>query len=472
MMQVSDHLVEDLRAIVGEKWAVTEEADLAPFCTDWRHMFKGQARCAVLPRSAQEVASIVRLCASSNISIVPHGGNTGLSGGATPDNSGLQVVLSLRRMNSIRELDVIGETIEVEAGVVLQTAQEAAAEVGLLLPISLAAEGSATIGGVISTNAGGTNVLRYGMARGRVLGLEVVTPQGEIVNGLRRLRKDNAGYDWKQWFIGTEGTLGIVTAAVIQLTSISTHQVTALMAVPSAEAALQLLRSSRQQIGETLTAFELMSGQALELVARHQKLKAPLTDSPWYVLLEASSCLSGLSDAMETLLVKAMEREIITDGVIAQSEKQAAEIWALRESITEAELREGRSVKHDVSVPISKIAEFLHQADIAVAGAFSGARINAFGHAGDGNIHYNVVVQPETNADDVNTLVHNLVVALGGSISAEHGIGQYRVGELQRCRSSMELSIAYRIKEAIDPKRTLNPGKVFPAVHSLSFDPS
>lgn len=467
MMQVSDHLVEDLRAIVGERWVMTDEADLAPFCTDWRHMFKGQARCAVLPRSAQEVASIVRLCASSNISIVPHGGNTGLSGGATPDNSGLQVVLSLRRMNTIRELDVIGESIEVEAGVVLQTAQEAAVEAGLLLPISLAAEGSATIGGVISTNAGGTNVLRYGMARGRVLGLEVVTPQGEIVNGLRRLRKDNAGYDWKQWFIGTEGTLGIVTAAVIQLTSISTHQVTALMAVPSAEAALQLLRSSRQQIGETLTAFELMSGQALELVARHQKLKAPLTDSPWYVLLEASSCLSGLPDAMESLLVKAMEGEIITDGVIAQSEKQAAEIWALRESITEAELREGRSVKHDVSVPISKIAEFLHQADIAVAGAFSGARINAFGHVGDGNIHYNVLVQPESNADDVNTLVHNLVVALGGSISAEHGIGQYRVGELQRCRSWTELSLAYRIKEAIDPKRTLNPGKVFPAVHTL-----
>lgn len=469
MTQVSDHLVEALRTIVGEKSVITDQADLAPFCTDWRHMFKGQARCAVLPRSAQEVASIVRLCAASNVAIVPHGGNTGLSGGATPDGSGQQIVLSLRRMNAIREIDLIGETIEAEAGVVLQTAQEAAAEAGLLLPISLAAEGSATIGGVVSTNAGGTNVLRYGMARARVLGLEVVTPQGEIVDGLRRLRKDNAGYDWKQWFIGTEGTLGIVTAAVLQLTSVPTHQVTAMMAVPSAEAALQLLRSSRQQIGETLTAFELMSGLALELVARHQKLKAPLADSPWYVLLEASSCLSGLSDAMESLLVKAMEGEIITDGVIAQSEKQAAEIWALRESITEAELREGRSVKHDVSVPISKIAEFLRQADAAVGNAFTGIRINAFGHAGDGNIHYNVVVPPETNADDVNTLIHNLVVDLGGSISAEHGIGQYRVGELQRCRSTAELSLAYRIKEAIDPKSTLNPGKVFPAVHS--FDP-
>lgn len=460
MSAANSFSIEALRAIVGERGVVTDAAELEPYCNDWRHMFHGKALCAVLPRSTAEVAAVVRLCVTAGVAIVPQGGNTGLSGGATPDTSGQQVVLSLARMNSIRDIDVIGETMELEGGVVLQTAQEAAGELGLLLPISLAAEGSARIGGVISTNAGGTNVLRYGMARGRVLGLEVVTAQGEIVNGLRRLRKDNAGYDWKQWFIGTEGTLGIVTAAVLQLTTLPAHRVTALLAVPSSDAALQLLRASRQAIGETLNAFELMSGSALELVARHQQLKTPLADSPWYVLLEASSSLAGLRDAVEALLEAVMERGLATDGVVAESERQEAELWALRESITEAESREGRSVKHDVSVPISAIPEFLRSADEAVARGFAGARVNAFGHAGDGNIHYNVVVPASTDGAALNIIIHDLVVALGGSISAEHGIGQYRVGELRRCRSSVELALAHRIKRALDPKGLLNPGKV------------
>ncbi|MDO8699426.1 MAG: FAD-binding oxidoreductase [Rhodoferax sp.] len=453
-------LVDKFRRVVGDRGLITNAADLAPYCHDWRGIFKGSALCAVLPGSTLEVAAIVRVCGEAGAEIVPHGGNTGLSGGATPDATGHQVVLSLSRMNAIRQIDTVGETIEVEAGCILQIAREAAAEQGLLLPVSLAAEGSSHIGGIVSTNAGGTNVVRYGMARGRILGLEVVTADGTIVTGLRRLRKDNAGYDWKQWFIGTEGTLGIVTAAVLQLAPMPRHRVTALLAVPTSEDALHVLRAARQEIGETLTGFELMSGAALALVTRHQKLRVPLRESAWYVLLEASSSLPGLREAAEALLAGLLEREQVTDGVIAESERQATELWLLRESITEAEGKEGRSVKHDVSVPISAIPEFLRLADESVAHEFPGTRINAFGHAGDGNIHYNLIVPPGTQASAVNTLVHDLVVSLGGSISAEHGIGQYRVGELVRCRSTPELDLARRIKRALDPTNMLNPGKV------------
>ncbi|NMF99485.2 FAD-binding oxidoreductase [Aromatoleum toluolicum] len=459
---MEDFSIEALRRVVGERGVITDEADLAPFCTDWRGMFKGRARCAVLPRCTAEVAAVVRLCAAAGVPIVPHGGNTGLSGGATPDASGEQVILSLSRMSAIRSLDVIGETMEVEAGCILQVAQEAAADAGLLLPITLAAEGSARIGGILSTNAGGTNVLRYGMARGRVLGLEVVTADGTIVSGLRQLRKDNAGYDWKQLFIGTEGTLGIVTAAVLQLAPKSRHRVTALLAVPSADDALAVLRLARQAIGETLNAFELMAGPALELVARHVGLTTPLAPAPWYVLLEASSSLPSLRDAVEEMLADVLERGAASDGVIAESEKQERELWHLRESITEAEARAGRSIKHDVSVPIALIPAFLRVADEAVMKAFPQARINAFGHAGDGNIHYNVIIPPDADSQVLNRLVHDLVVAHGGSISAEHGIGQYRVDELHRCRSAPELELARRIKLALDPAGLMNPGKVLP----------
>ncbi|KLN52704.1 FAD-binding oxidoreductase [Variovorax paradoxus] len=457
-------LIDELRAVVGERGVVVDANDLENYNVDWRHMFKGRARCAVLPRSTSEVAQVVRLCAGKGISIVPYGGNTGLSGGATPDGSGSQVVLSLARMNAIRDIDALGETMEVEAGCILQTAQEAATQAGLMLPISLAAEGSARIGGLLSTNAGGTNVLRYGMSRTRVLGLEVVTADGEIVSGLRRLRKDNAGYDWKQLFIGAEGTLGIITAAVLQLAPQSCHRVTALLAVPTPDAALKVLRAARQHIGETLNAFELMSGAALELVARHQGLKTPLAASEWFVLVEASSCLAGLRDAVEGLFATVLEEGDATDGVIAESERQEGELWLLRESITEAESREGRSLKHDVSVPIAGIPAFLREADAAVAQAFPGSRVNAFGHAGDGNIHYNVIVSPAADGHALNMLVHDLVVRHGGSISAEHGIGQYRVSELQRCRAPSELRLAGRIKRALDPAGTMNPGKVMPLI--------
>lgn len=452
--------IDKLRAIVGDRGVITEADDLAAYNADWRHLFYGSALCAVLPRSTQEVSAVVRLCAGQGIALVPYGGNTGLSGGATPDNSGQQVVLSLSRMSAIREIDAVGETMEVEAGCILQTAQEAAMDAGLTLPISLAAEGSARIGGILSTNAGGTNVLRYGMSRSRVLGLEVVMADGQVVSGLRRLRKDNAGYDWKQWFIGTEGTLGIVTAAVLQLAPPSRYRVTALLAVPTPDAALKVLRAARQGIGETLNAFELMSGAALALVERHQGLKTPLAPSAWFVLIEASSCLPGLRDVVETLFAEVLEKEEATDGVIAESERQEGELWALRESITEAESREGRSVKHDVSVPISAIPVFLQEADAAVTASFPDVLINAFGHAGDGNIHYNIVVPPATDAQALNALVHNIVIKHGGSISAEHGIGQYRVSELERFRSQPELELARRMKRALDPAGIMNPGKV------------
>jgi FAD/FMN-containing dehydrogenase len=459
------NFIDCLRAIVGDQGVATEATDLEIYNTDWRHIFHGKARCAVLPRNTQEVSAVVRLCASAGVPMVPHGGNTGLSGGATPDDSGSQVVISLARMSAIRNIDPVGETMEVEAGCILQTAQDAAAQADLLLPISLAAEGSARIGGILSTNAGGTNVLRYGMARTRVLGLEVVTSSGEIVSGLRHLRKDNAGYDWKQWFIGSEGTLGIITAAVLQLAPISRNKVTTLLAVPNPEAALKVMRAARRGVGETLSAFELMSGAALELVERHQGLTVPLAPSEWYVLLEASSSLPSLREAVESFLGEVLDRGEATDGVIAESERQETELWALRESITEAESREGLSVKHDVSVPIPAIPAFLREASAAVAVTFPQARVNAFGHVGDGNIHYNVVVSAATDGAALNALVHDIVVAYGGSISAEHGVGQYRVSELERCRSLPELELARRVKRALDPSGLMNPGKVLASLH-------
>ena len=460
--KINSSLIEIFRHLLGERGVITSQTDLARFCIDWRQMFRGQALCAVLPTTTGEVAAIVKACAEADVAIVPVGGNTGLSGGATPDGSGTQVVLSMERMNAIRHLDVVGGTMEVQAGCILKVAQDKARDAGLLLPISLAAEGSALIGGILATNAGGINVLRYGMARSRVLGLEVVTADGEVISGLRRLRKDNAGYDWKQVFIGSEGTLGIITAVVLQLAPLPQYRETALLAVPSAEAALRVLQAARGAMDETLNAFELMSGLSMDLVVKHTPRSCPLGPSPWYVLLEASSSLSGLRPAMEEVLSRVLEKEDATDGVVAESGRQGLDLWSLREHMTEAEAREGRSIKHDVSVPISEIPAFLQQTDEALRSAFPDARVNAFGHAGDGNIHYNIIVKPDADGNAINTLVHDIVVRHGGSISAEHGIGQYRVSELLRCRSAPERMLAARLKRALDPAGRMNPGKVFP----------
>ncbi|WP_425487114.1 FAD-binding oxidoreductase [Microvirga arsenatis] len=453
-------LLERLTGLLGPAAVLAEGPDLEPYAVDWRKLFPGKPACVVRPSSAEQVAGIVRICREAGAAIVPQGGNTGLAGGAVPDASGTQVVLSLNRMAAIRNVDPVGLTLEAEAGCILKVAQDAAAAAGRLLPISLAAEGSATIGGVVAANAGGVNVLRYGMTRSLVLGLEVVLPDGTIANGLRRLRKDNAGYDWKQLFIGSEGTLGIVTAAILRLLPRPKHSVTALLSVVDPAAALRLLELAQDELGDQISAFELISATSMQLVAKHAGLKTPIAEGEWFVLIEAASSLAGLREAAEAMLGMAFEREIALDGVIAESGAQAAQLWALREHVTESEAREGKSVKHDVSVPLTEVPRFLHEAGEALAAGAPGTRVNAFGHLGDGNIHYNVLVDHGHDPNVVNRIVHDMVAAFGGSISAEHGIGQYRVGELARYRASTEMELARRLKRALDPESLLNPGKV------------
>jgi FAD/FMN-containing dehydrogenase len=459
-MTMPTDLLQRLTSLVGPMGVVTNSSDVEPYAVDWRKLFPGKPACVLRPTSTEQVAGIVQICREAGVAIVPQGGNTGLAGGAVPDASGTQVVLSLNRMAAIRHVDPVGLTIEAEAGCILKVAQDAAAAAGRLLPISLAAEGSATIGGVVAANAGGVNVLRYGMTRSLVLGLEVVLPDGTVANGLRRLRKDNAGYDWKQLFIGSEGTLGIVTAAVLRLLPRPKHAVTALLSVADPAAALRLLALAQNELGDQISAFELISATSMQLVAKHAGLKAPIAEGEWFVLIEAASSLAGLREAAETMLGAAFEQEIALDGVIAESGAQAAQLWALREHVTESEAREGKSVKHDVSVPLTEVPRFLSEAGEALAAGTPGTRVNAFGHLGDGNIHYNVLVGPDHDVGVVNRIVHDVVAAFGGSISAEHGIGQYRVGELARYRASTEMELARTIKRALDPDNRLNPGKV------------
>ncbi|MDP8917328.1 MAG: FAD-binding oxidoreductase [Pseudomonadota bacterium] len=459
-MSMPTDLLQRLNGLLGPAAVFTEDADLEPYSVDWRRLFPGRPACVVRPSSTAQVAQIVQICREAGAALVPQGGNTGLAGGAVPDASGTQVVLSLNRMAAVRDVDAVGMTIEAEAGCILKVAQDAASAAGRLLPISLAAEGSATIGGVVAANAGGVNVLRYGMTRSLVLGLEVVLPDGTVANGLRRLRKDNAGYDWKQLFIGSEGTLGIVTAAILRLLPQPKHSVTALLSVADPAAALRLLALAQDELGDQISAFELISATSMQLVAKHAGLKAPIAEGEWFVLIEAASSLAGLREAAETMLGAAFEQEIALDGVIAESGAQAAQLWGLREHVTESEAREGKSVKHDVSVPLTEVPRFLVEAGEALAAGAPGTRVNAFGHLGDGNIHYNVLVDASHDAGVVNRIVHDVVASFGGSISAEHGIGQYRVGELARYRAATEMELARRIKRALDPDGLLNPGKV------------
>lgn len=450
-----------LREKLGTTGVLMDPAQCESYAIDWRRLFQGKPLVVARPSNTHEVAAVVALCRDYQIAIVPQAGNTGMAGGAVPDASGRELVLSLARMNTIRSIDPVGMTMEVEAGVILKTAHDAAAAQGRLLPVSLAAEGSAMMGGIVATNAGGLNVLRYGMTRALVLGLEVVLPDATIVNGLRHLRKDNAGYDWKQVFIGSEGTLGIVTAAVMRLLPQPKDSVTALLSVPHPQAALDLLACVQSELGDSITACEMMAGFSLGLVEKHFGLRRPIADGEWFVLIEAASTLSGLREATETALGHALQRGFALDGIIAESGRQAAELWQLRERITESEGKEGKSVKHDVSVPIPLIPAFLRAADEAMARLLPGTRINCFGHLGDGNLHYNILVDRHT-ADEVNVVVHDVVQRFGGSISAEHGIGQYRVAELDRRRAPEEQILSRKIKDAIDPDGLMNPGKVLP----------
>ncbi|MFH1043791.1 MAG: FAD-binding oxidoreductase [Pseudomonadota bacterium] len=473
-------MIERLRALVGDAALITDPRDAAPYVTDWRKRYFGKALAIVKPASTEEVAAVVKLCAEAGVAIVPQGGNTGLCGGATPlaaeDASrfvpgGGQIVLKLSRLNRIRAVDAVNNTITVEAGCVLANLQQAAAAAGRLFPLSLAAEGSCEIGGNLSTNAGGTAVLRYGNARDLVLGLEVVLPDGQIWDGLRALRKDNTGYDLKQLFVGAEGTLGIITAAVLKLFPRPRARATALVAVESPAKALELLSHMQVACGDRVTGFELISAFCLSLVARHfPATRLPLAQAyAQYVLLELSDSGSAdsLDAALQGALAEASERDLILDAVVAASEAQAEALWALRENISEAQVREGKQVKHDISVPISRIAEYIAVTGAELQRAFPGVRMVTFGHLGDGNLHYNIA-HPEggdedafmARASEVNRVVHDSVARFGGSISAEHGLGQYKRDEILRYKSPLEMELMRRIKAALDPQGIMNPGKV------------
>ncbi|WP_313950822.1 FAD-binding oxidoreductase [Accumulibacter sp.] len=443
---------------------------MAPHLGDWRGRYRGAAIAVVRPASTAEVAAVVRACAEAGVPMVPQGGNTSLCGAATPGPDALSVVISLSRLKRVRAIDAANNTITAEAGCVLQTLQEAAAQAGRLFPLSLAAEGSCQIGGNLSTNAGGVQVLRYGNARELTLGLEVVLASGEVWDGLRGLRKDNTGYDLKHLFIGAEGTLGIITAAVLKLFPLPRATATAWLAIASPAVAVRLLGDLQASFGSLLTACELISDLALGLVRKHLPGSSPtLSPSSWHLLIEVSGGDDAQAgqQALEAFLAEALENGTVNDAVLAQSNEQARRLWALRENIGEAQKIEGLSIKHDVSVPISRIAEFVERADRQLAQAFPDIRIVTFGHIGDGNLHYN---QSKAEAGDnaafiaaqsaVNRIVHDLVHQLGGSISAEHGIGQLKREELLRYKSPVEIEMMRAIKRTFDPQGLMNPGKL------------
>lgn len=462
-------LLERLSAIVGPENVLKTKADIEPYVNDWRGRYSGNAQCVVRPATTHEVSAVVAACAEAGVGVVPQGGNTGLVGGGIPRDN--EVLVSLTRMNRIREVDADNNTITVEAGAILQHVQDAAAGANRLFPLSLAAEGSATIGGNISTNAGGVQVLRYGNMRDLVLGLEVVLADGRVWNGLRGLRKDNTGYDLKQLFIGAEGTLGLVTAAVLKLFPRPQAQLTAWLAVPSPAAAVSLLSRLRESCGERVTAFELMADVPLDMVRRHlPQVTVPLSESyPWQVLLELSDAWTGapLAEMLEEVLAPMMERGDISEAILASSEAQAMALWQVRESIPQAQKLEGYSIKHDIAMPISAIAPFIDQAGAALEKAFPDIRVVCFGHVGDGNLHYNLSPCSGdgalflNNTEAVNRIVHDLVYGFGGSISAEHGIGQLKISELKHYKSALELDMMRALKRAIDPAAIMNPGKLF-----------
>ncbi len=468
--------LDRLRHIVGAANVLTE-GDLIAWEQDWRRRVHGKALAVVRPGNTQEVAAVVRACADENISIVPQGGNTGLSVGSTPDESGTQVVLSLTRMNAVRHIDHDNLTMTVDAGCILQSLQEAADKEDFLFPLSLAAEGSCTIGGNLGTNAGGTQVVRYGNTRDLCLGLEVVTPEGEIWDGLKGLRKDNTGYDLRDLFIGSEGTLGVITGATMKLYPKPAAQLTAWAAVPSMPAAVRLLGLAHRQLGAGLTGFEVMGQFALSFVSRHMpQLRIPFTDmkdeAPYCVLLENSDSESEqhARERFEQLLELALEDGCVVDAVVAESLAQANELWHIRESIPLAQAEEGPNIKHDISVAASRIPDYVEYTDAMLQRELPGVRIVNFGHLGDGNLHYNVQAPSEgdpkafmlEHEDRVNHLVYESVAKFGGSFSAEHGVGGLKVDKLQKYQSPVALKMMRAVKNALDPQGIMNPGRVLP----------
>jgi FAD/FMN-containing dehydrogenase len=464
---LSPELIARFKTIVGDKYAVTDQADIAPYVTEERNLFHGRTQLVLRPGSTAEVSAICKLATEHKIALVPQGGNTGLVGGQTPHHG--EVVISLKRMDRIREVDSASNTMTCEAGVVLQVAQQRAAEADRLFPLSLGAEGSCTIGGNLSTNAGGTTALAYGVAREMALGLEVVLADGRILNLLSKLKKDNTGYDLKNLFIGAEGTLGIITAATLKLFPKPRAIETAYVGLKSPALALKLLSLSQNEAAGTLTSFELLSEIAVDFSIRHGiDVRDPLAEKhPWYVLMELSSPRDDARTTLEAILSKALEDEIIDDAVIAANLSQRLGFWKLRDEMSAAQKPEGGSIKHDISVPVAAVATFIDEANAAVVKLIPGARPVPFGHLGDGNIHYNVSqpVGPKS-ADflarwhDVNAVVFGIVLRMGGSISAEHGIGVLKRDELPEVKDKVAIELMRSVKAMLDPLNILNPGKV------------
>jgi FAD/FMN-containing dehydrogenase len=463
----SPELVAKFRAIVGDKYAVTDKADIAPYVTEERDLFRGHSPLVLRPGSTAEVSAICKLASAHRIALVPQGGNTGLVGGQTPHNG--EVVISMRRMDRIRDVDTASNTMTCEAGVVLQIAQQKAAEVDRLFPLSLGAEGSCTIGGNLSTNAGGTGALAYGVAREMALGLEVVLADGRVLNVLSKLKKDNTGYDLRDLFIGAEGTLGIITAATLKLFPKPRAIETAFVGLASPAQALKLLTIAQNEAAGSLTSFELLAHIAVDFSVRHGiDVRNPMAGPhPWYVLMELSSARDDARDTLESILSTAMEDGIVDDAVIASSLSQRQAFWKLRDEMSAAQKPEGGSIKHDISVPVAAVPDFIAEADAAVVKLIPGSRPVPFGHLGDGNIHYNISQPIGADAaqflarwHEVNAVVYAIVLRMGGSISAEHGIGVIKRVELPDVKDKVALELMRGIKAMFDPLGIMNPGKV------------
>ncbi|MDB5693192.1 MAG: FAD-binding oxidoreductase [Alphaproteobacteria bacterium] len=469
----SERLLSALAELLGPRGFTRAPEDMAPWLTDWRGRYHGRAAALVSPASTEDVQAVVTACAGEQVALVPQGGNSSMVGGATPDAAGAALLLSLRRMNRIRSVSADDNVLVAEAGVILAHVHEAAAGAGRRFPLSLGAKGSATIGGLVSTNAGGTQVLRFGPMRSLVLGLEAVFPDGSVVHGLSALRKDNRGYDLKQWLIGAEGTLGVVTAASLKLVAAFGSRAVAWVGLAAPSAALSLLRFLEDRLGEAVESFELVPAAALDLVLRHVPgTRAPLARSePWNVLVETVAPIGGpeVAARLEAALGAALEAGHGRDAALAASDAQAEAMWRLRESIAEAERQEGPALKHDISVPVAAMPAFLETEGSAIERDFPGTRIVAFGHLGDGNIHFNVLAPPgagpswvEEAGAEITNIVYDRVTAAGGSISAEHGIGQTKRDALARTAEPARLALQRRIKAALDPAGIMNPGKLFP----------
>ncbi|MHC2432649.1 FAD/FMN-containing dehydrogenase [Bradyrhizobium sp. USDA 4451] len=480
--ETRQRLISAAIQIAGVKGVIASPSETAGYFMDWRRRYKGEALAVVLPTSTEQVSELVKLCRSLGIAVVPQAGNTGMTGGAVPISDRPCVILNISKLNRIREIDTLNNSVIVEAGCILATLRETSERAGKLFPMLLGSVGSCQVGGLVSTNAGGINVLRYGNMRDLVLGLEVVLPDGQIWNGLKVLRKDNSGYDLKQLFIGAEGTLGIVTAAALKLFPQPTNSGTAMVSVPSIEAAVDLLRLFSDGAGGKVEAFEIMSKGQLENVLAHHEESSPMPlSSPWYVLTELadSSTSWDPNELFERILAVALERELIHDAVIASDSKKAERLWRLRHTISEANMRKGFSVANDTCVPISKISVFIEQVDERLKHEFKAAQVYYAGHVGDGNIHviivfdrafYDTDEKRETAAARANFIVHEASVDLDGSISAEHGIGLMHIAELEHFKSAVDLRMMVQIKRAFDPDNLMNPGKVLGAAALMRFE--